>query len=127
MDTSQTYIVACGKAGEIQRDHEFIYGDVWTDNSEEAYIVLPLHFPVSGCVWLPRQDQLQEMVFGFQYPDNDNDTKLAQLISDFYNFTMSTYRRYFTSMEQLWLAFVMKELYTKEWDGNEWVKNVCVA
>lgn len=26
----------------------------------------------------------------------------------------------FTSMEQLWLAFVMKEKYNKTWDGNEW-------
>jgi len=28
----------------------------------------------------------------------------------------------FHSMEQLWLAFVMKELYNKQWSGEEWVK-----
>ncbi len=27
----------------------------------------------------------------------------------------------FTSMEQLWLAFVMKEKYNKVWDGEEWI------
>jgi len=26
----------------------------------------------------------------------------------------------FTSMEQLWLAFVMKEKYNKVWNGKEW-------
>ena len=26
------------------------------------------------------------------------------------------------SMEQLWLAFVMKENYNKVWSGNDWIK-----
>jgi len=25
-------------------------------------------------------------------------------------------------MEQLWLAFVMLELYNKKWDGTKWTK-----
>ncbi len=31
-------------------------------------------------------------------------------------------RTTYTSMEQLWLAFVMKELYSKQWNGNNWIK-----
>ena len=27
----------------------------------------------------------------------------------------------FTSMEQLWLAFIMREKYQKVWSGTEWV------
>ena len=27
------------------------------------------------------------------------------------------------SMEQLWLAFVMKEKYEKTWDGTNWIEN----
>ena len=29
----------------------------------------------------------------------------------------------FASMEQLWLAFVMKEKYNKIWNGEEWITN----
>ncbi len=28
---------------------------------------------------------------------------------------------YFDSMEQLWLAFVQKELHQKQWNGSEWI------
>ncbi len=31
-----------------------------------------------------------------------------------------------TSMEQLWLAFVMKEKHGKTWDGNQW-ELVCLG
>ena len=36
---------------------------------------------------------------------------------------MSFYQYYyeFISMEQLWLAFVMKEKYSKQWNGKEWI------
>lgn len=32
----------------------------------------------------------------------------------------SEYINQFTSMEQLWLAFVIKEKYNKTWDGEQW-------
>ena len=74
-------------------------------------------------IWLPTQAQLQDMIgegfiekyglkgfisfFGdfadeSEYMDNGNDKR-------------------FTSMEQLWLAFVMKEKFNKIWDGEEWI------
>ena len=71
-------------------------------------------------VWLPRQAQLQEMV-GEEYTFN----LLAAfrgfynvMGSDLYPASMSSGN---PSMEQLWLAFVQKELYGKTWDGEEWV------
>ncbi len=62
--------------------------------------------------WLPRQDQLQEMVdwtwiiqLHHLYKDcNDNPQYWGQ----------------FASWEQLWLAFVMKEKFSKVWAGKEW-------
>ena len=37
--------------------------------------------------------------------------------------SFTTQAQYTTfSMEQLWLAFVMKDKYDKTWDGKEWKK-----
>ena len=72
-------------------------------------------------IWLPRQDQLQEMViYGTLNKDG-----LGSLLSRFWVFCSCKYMEeptfwVFTSMEQLWLVFVMKEKYNKVWDGEEW-------
>ena len=68
-------------------------------------------------IWLPRQDKLQEMV---------GEKDLLQLVWAFNNFchdisyTQSGYKTFPTSMEQLWLAFVMQEKFNKVWNGKEW-------
>ena len=67
-------------------------------------------------LWLPRQDQLQEMVEW---------KRLEQLQDTFIGFDN---RQPWAgkadstppSMEQLWLAFVMKEKHDKTWDGDKW-------
>jgi len=67
-------------------------------------------------IWLPRQDQLQEMV--------DSDWS-GDLIRRFYvwckeyGFTTKA----IASMEQLWLGFVMHSLYSKRWDGETWINH----
>jgi len=74
-----------------------------------------------------RQDQLQEMVIDKGESRRD---ELWRITCDFEAFVLAyciigrgDYRlRDFTSMEQLWLAFVMKEKYQKVWDGNGWIK-----
>lgn len=84
--------------------------------------------------WLPRQDQLQDML-------NPKGTQqytalyLTQIFSKFiecetknrdvqkskyFGRILTTRARW--SMEQLWLAFVMKEKYNKIWDGEAWIK-----
>jgi len=78
-------------------------------------------------IWLPRQDQLQEMVKGDKhmhllayefasYFHGTIDPLYAYLGQD--NFTVDADN----SMEQMWLAFVEKENYNKIWDGDNWVK-----
>ncbi|KKL59666.1 hypothetical protein LCGC14_2213010 [marine sediment metagenome] len=133
MDTSKEYILMCEKAGEIQE-----YGHIKSEKWEkEHYPMLPesnsiyRHLPTkenpARLVWLPRQDQLQEMI-DYPFP--------AQLVQDFANWCSENH--YYgigkgkkfkllenlghLSMEQLWLAFVMKEKYQKTWNGKEWVK-----
>ncbi len=73
-------------------------------------------------VWLPRQDQLQEML----------NLNLIALCRGFRDFAFNDYADAttdevdpiisFDSMEQLWLCFVMSSLYQKTWDGGAWKK-----
>ncbi len=139
MDTSQEYIKMCKKAGEIQeltRNYEDSK-DFWICKNCEG--LGRMHWPKyevckdwSG-IWLPRQDQLQEMVESVFDKLNG---KRHHLIFHFYEFlNKKNYSRKSTqcnyvvianlmndwpSMEQLWLAFVMKKKFGKSWDGEEW-------
>ena len=71
-------------------------------------------------IWLPTQSQLQEMV-----EDEETKSYAITLLYKFHRFynTKGDYPSglVFTSMEQLWLAFVMKEKYNKTWNGSEWI------
>jgi len=145
MDTSETYIKMCEKAGEIQGnwkpaiDDLVIFRDygrfdkrqyarplTFIDNSGECYVLFDEYRGrKKDCFyWLPHQDQLQEMV-------GEKDTE--ELINTFLwscgyigwdefwhpedkNVTSS-------SLEQLWLTSVMKKKYGKTWNGQEWVTN----
>tara|TARA_Y100000310_G_scaffold144390_1_gene143657 strand:- start:27460 stop:28137 length:678 start_codon:yes stop_codon:yes gene_type:complete len=66
------------------------------------------------------QDQLQKMILeGFVQQEGDYFPTYWLLHK--FNHWLPDCRYVATSMEQLWLAFVMKELYSKKWDGNDWV------
>ncbi len=74
----------------------------------------------SGCtykkyIWLPTQSQLQEMIIKHGHHNSGILFGLMQF-SDKYSYNDK-------SMEQLWLAFVMKEKYNKVWNGEDWVKD----
>uniref|UniRef100_A0A6M3JRW3 Uncharacterized protein n=2 Tax=viral metagenome TaxID=1070528 RepID=A0A6M3JRW3_9ZZZZ len=70
-----------------------------------------------SCIWLPRQDQLQKMV-------KRGEGRLRfWVLSDLFSFLITSTTEYIAklmTMEQLWLAFVMKEKFNKVWDGEEW-------
>ena len=136
MDTSETYIKLCEKAEEIQKLHkDWVVGDIYfihycptgwiayasigcsgedcgslQDMSKDGLIRL------DGETWLPRQDQLQEMVLN---PPNTLCSDIPTMVRLFGVFL--AVHPQFNSMEQLWLAFVMKEKYNKTWDGESWV------
>lgn len=82
-----------------------IKGDWYTSDGDDA--------PQLEC-----QDQLQEMLgellwqLNFKFIDWLCDTP--------YDGHIRHCHLNFTSMEQLWLAFVMKEKYNKVWDGETW-------
>jgi len=146
MDTTEKYIKMCEKAEEIQglldeeEDGNYLYvkktqsikitGHPWFYWLENYGNGNPCQQWVSyywesdspdyygqDVVWLPRQDQLQEMIAKPKY----NLAKLRAIT----HFIMNEYGISIDwSMEQLWLAFVMKERWNKVWDGEKWEESV---
>ena len=117
MDTSEQYIKMCEKAEEITKGHKLVTGDVYYRKKAYCGCFCPACRPSAevGLAWLPRQDQLQEMV----NPPYDYALTLYYFIRYCQDDRVS--KAHITSMEQLWLAFVMKEKYGKVWNGKEWV------
>ena len=85
---------------------------------EESLIPIAITWPEwkNRFLWLPRQDQLQEMIsiYPTQFRADSSVPWHSFLADDI------TVEGKFDSMEQLWLAFVMKEKYNKVWNGEEW-------
>lgn len=133
MDTSETYINMCERAELIQVQWSISEGDWYIDTvTFPSQRILTI---AGGCpsfddyerrhlkecqrrsFWLPRQDQLQDMIktiFAWEKLNQFNcwfdEEVLTRGILQFDN----------SSFEQLWLAFVMKEKYNKTWNGKGW-------
>lgn len=147
MDTSEEYIKMCEKV-HLWDERELLEGDYyaylkpkigksWCLKTRQRHIDenLPAvvctltmnrenevrhHFieDIERC-WLPRQDQLQEMIetrFAWEKLNQFNcwfdDEVYVRGMLQFDN----------SSMEQLWLAFIMKEEHNKLWNGEDWVE-----
>ena len=102
MDTSKEYIKMCD-CPEIQsQTHFYEHG-------------LRGNF-FNGNVWLPRQDQIQEMIGDFD--------KVLPMLPQLERLDKACGEQ-FTSMEQLWLAFYMSKKHKKTWKGAiTWRKNM---
>lgn len=139
MDKTQKYIEMCRQAREIQARWVQGKGDWFVDEDgdirccvsagdESAVIrngfrITESHGVVrlSRYIWLPRLEQLMDMAQkkGISY---SNTTHI------YYHWVKTPYdlpdelpRKYFTSVEQSWLGFVMQTTYFKKWDGTDWV------
>ena len=103
MDTSKEYVDMCRKAKEIQ-------ALAWEENN--CWDSKSFLFADIPNVWLPRQDQLQNMI------DGNWCVKLLKC-NDFI-LTDRFIKSVSLSLEQVWLLFVMKEKYNKEWIKGGW-------
>lgn len=92
-----------------------ISGDVWLDLKGDYYYDSGV-----GACQLEGQDQLQEMINYFGLLDKL--LKFAKFAQDNIDPYFEEDKHEFTSMEQLWLAFVMKEKYNKVWNGEVWIE-----
>jgi len=75
----------------------------------------PFLADISDLVWLPRQEDLQELL---DYPTH------GCMLQDFIEFADGYNIRKVKSLSMLWLLFVHKELWNQEWDfkKEEWVR-----
>lgn len=140
MDTSETYIKMCKKAKEIQNakwlkalhslctSHPWIGGDIFAvgdevfmhDSCPHAGKFIGPDYCNRNAIWLPRQDQLQEMLY-----DRLSNPHAWILVEKFSYYSKPQFLGNDISdmsMEQLWLAFIMKEKYNKVWNGSDWLK-----
>jgi len=139
MDTTPVYTKMCMKAEEIQLAWKPIPGDFCEKSYSQGVDTVAsvskdvLFFPedvgfdyIVGeereeCIWLPRQDQLQEMVGGnhwvkhYHFQTFINDILGWEIMK--FNLNLDNY----TSLEQAWLAYVMWGTFKKLWNGEDWV------
>lgn len=147
MDTSKEYVRMCEKAVGVQRDFPdengnyfysaskgqvFIQGqrycsDLGMWNEMTGITTVPSTYServkIKGDTWLPRQDQLQGMVDnigGSYYPSLSSLMETTSDKTPLGHYMVKPEYNYCDSMEQLWLAFVMKEKWGKVWTGKEW-------
>ena len=103
---------------------ELLHGKWYTDWYDNE---CGLNNQAEMVIWLPRQDQLQAMLFGTGIIAGGMiDGVLAKFVEEMFEFfdehMVNPIYSYCTSMEQLWLAYCLKELYNKVWNGTNWVK-----
>jgi len=126
MDTSKEYIKMCEKAIEIQK--------LWRMKPKHDFFVFKKDYSLPECpsccytehssqrlenfIWLPRQDQLQSFII----PDfSGTYWVIDQFFHWIRNYSGIRTFKDNTSMEKLWLWFVMNEKYQKTWNGEDWV------
>jgi len=131
MDVSADYIKMCESAEEVQKKWVPNIGDWCLDSENEIKVlgnVVNYYAPsksaagpgCGGCslgyklkTWLPRQDQLLEMM--------DGQGNLPLVLQGLCKKADSWGGKEYKSFEQLWLGFVMQEKYHKTWNGENWV------
>lgn len=127
MDASETYMQMCEKAEEIQNIRKGFssgaLGEIWFKNGG-FQIHNGRRYVGIEAIWLPRQDQLQEILAG-KHCIHDMILYFLDFVSENAGCCNNEhgYDGQFDTLEQLWLAFVMQEKYQKQWDSDKWVNN----
>jgi len=147
MDATNRYVMMCQKAEEIQNlwspkqcdfiiNHEDMEeGLSFCKPAESMVQVVGMYYDDQDgekfqqeredlkeqALWLPRQDQLQKII----EPDNARVYSLTSIVMErqYHDYTKNASvaaSELFYSMEQLWLAYIMKEKFHKVWNEEEW-------
>jgi hypothetical protein len=119
----RNYIAQCD-CPEIQNNWKVQEGDYYYHGGYGCCLfVTDVRDVTTTAIWLPKQDQLQRMM----------KAKADKLLIELVNYLQDNQKFYKNgrvkklyltgSMEQLWLAFVMKEKFGKVWVKGKW-KNI---
>lgn len=139
MDKSRQYIQMCKTSKEIQRMWKAKAGDFYVNSNNKVlcWAPGPDHFPkikrgfgieskgkvtrIFPLTWLPKLDQLIE---ASQSPG----LGIRNISFIFYEWVKRPYgkyekpvNRFFSSLEQMWLAFIMFKKFSKTWYEDDWV------
>jgi hypothetical protein len=111
-----TYIDMCRKAVEIQElapepfpEYAYMFPEEYLVTSRGDF-----YGPTDTNIWLPRLDQLIEML---GYDVIDSIDGLHGFINRWYEGELP-----YSTMEQAALAYLMETKYGKTWNGKEWAK-----
>ncbi len=122
MDLSDEYQKMCGLAQEIQNFEPNIVLGQGYEKEKSFY-----HNFNGPHIWLPRQDQLQEIIseepIGVEiYKFNIFNWELGQQVEIKENYNVWEKDSYNDTGEKLWLRYVMWKKFDKLWDVNkeEW-------
>jgi len=140
MDFSEKYIEMCSKASEIQElwkqdkgEYVAVYSSEWEylDKDHQVRKKTFKEIVILGvdgnyvtdeslCVWLPRQDQLQEIM-----EIDIHSVRPFIILDQLMDRYITRYGYLLETIEQLWLAFFMSEKYKKYWDNKlqDWIEN----
>ncbi|WP_292389975.1 hypothetical protein [Methanosarcina sp. UBA5] len=132
MDTSEKYIRMCSLTKEIQRKWVSQSGDfVYNPAFEKVEVLLDLGNNSINYIWLPRQDQLQEICIAF-FMHNLRISKFEAFLRFLewysgrlrYTFEhgLKNGNDFIDSGEELLLNRAMIMMHWKKWDGENWVK-----
>lgn len=129
------------KAEEIQSSWEVARGDLYVDDEYNVHYWIDENknrikikggksisrnenvYEISRVYWLPSQEQLMDNLVS-------GGNSIRKATFDFFEWTKKSYlegpktepSKFFISLEQLWMAFVMEQRYGKKWDGHVWVQ-----
>jgi hypothetical protein len=132
----------CEKAKEIQDQEILLYPHQFFALKDSRYAASygELHqlnnvdLSRSNLIWLPRQDQLQEMInwnynlrfYGFKMiegfdPSFDIEWQIIKKSNGIY-LEVEELKKvlFFQSMEEILLLMIMQEKFHKKWDGEDW-------
>lgn len=139
MDLSKEYCLMSEKATEIQ-NRDFEHGDYifykWEEHllisdepgNKRSFTITDSYcdedVPDGKLIWLPRQDQLQDIVrMNGRYAGYYN---MLSCFSDFVHNIVQNVIEKDTfasgySYERLWLMFTMEDVFNKTWNGEDWI------
>lgn len=119
---TKNFIKMCRKAEDIQKVWKPKIGDKYYNikgkyNCFLTELSFRQYLPHKVGFWLPTQEQLQEMVFSERAGVQTIATAMEQFSKSDIGCSISI----MGDMNELWLAFAMKEKYNKVWNCKKWV------